>query len=154
MWVLFVVVASFVFGFLDSMLGLNGKTGLEPGATPSGVMYVVSMMGGVLSSLFALATFIPGIAVSIRRLHDVDRSGWWLLLTTAPYLVGLALAANGIATGTVNGLVILGGILILVGAIAGIVMLVWVCSKGTIGTNRFGPDPLDSSEEDLVRTFE
>ena len=32
--------------------------------------------------------------------------------------------------------------------------LVWFCSRGTIGSNRFGPDPIDTSEEDLVRTFE
>lgn len=32
-------------------------------------------------SLFSLATLIPGIAISVRRLHDVGKSGWWLLLT-------------------------------------------------------------------------
>ena len=33
------------------------------------------------NSLTALITFLPGLAVSIRRLHDVNRSGWWLLLS-------------------------------------------------------------------------
>ena len=32
-----------------------------------------------VSSLFSLATALPGIAVSVRRLHDINRSGWWLL---------------------------------------------------------------------------
>ena len=30
--------------------------------------------------IFTLLTFLPGLAVSVRRLHDVDRSGWWLLI--------------------------------------------------------------------------
>ena len=41
-----------------------------------------------LSALFSLATLIPLIAVSVRRLHDIDRSGWWVLLHLVP-LIGL-----------------------------------------------------------------
>ena len=33
-----------------------------------------------LGTIFTIATFIPSIAVSARRLHDIDRSGWWLLI--------------------------------------------------------------------------
>ena len=35
----------------------------------------------VVSNLVILATFVPTMAVSVRRLHDVGRSGWWFLLT-------------------------------------------------------------------------
>ena len=154
MWILFVLLGSIVFGILDSILGAGGKSPLEPAPPPNGLMYVVDIMGGVLSTLFVLATFIPGIAVSVRRLHDVDRTGWWMLVTSAPYLIGLILVASVATTGEVGGPVILGGILMLLGGIAAIVMLVWFCRRGTIGSNRFGPDPIDTSEEDLVRTFE
>ena len=41
----------------------------------------------VLSGLFMLAMLLPSIAVGIRRLHDTDRSGWWLLIGLVP-LVG------------------------------------------------------------------
>lgn len=41
----------------------------------------------LLSPLYTLAVFIPGLAVSVRRLHDTGRSGWWLLLSLVP-LVG------------------------------------------------------------------
>ena len=34
-----------------------------------------------INLIFTLATFLPGLAVSVRRLHDVNRSGWWLLIT-------------------------------------------------------------------------
>ena len=45
---------------------------------------------GPLGMIYGLAVLVPGIAVSIRRLHDTDRSGWWLLLGLVP-LVGLVL---------------------------------------------------------------
>jgi uncharacterized membrane protein YhaH (DUF805 family) len=53
---------------------------------------------------------LPAIAISVRRLHDIDRTGWWVLI----------------------GATIIGHIL----------LLVWFCTKGTPGRNRFGPDPL------------
>ena len=33
-----------------------------------------------INLIFTVATFLPGLAVSVRRLHDVNRSGWWLLI--------------------------------------------------------------------------
>jgi uncharacterized membrane protein YhaH (DUF805 family) len=39
---------------------------------------------GLASGLFQLATLIPTIAVSVRRLHDTSRSGWWYLLVFIP----------------------------------------------------------------------
>lgn len=41
-----------------------------------------------ISGIYSLAVLLPGIAVSVRRLHDTDRSGWWLLLTFIP-IVGV-----------------------------------------------------------------
>lgn len=43
--------------------------------------------GGLLSPLYALGVFIPSLAVGVRRLHDTNRSGWWLLIALVP-LVG------------------------------------------------------------------
>ncbi|MET0230990.1 MAG: DUF805 domain-containing protein [Rhodanobacteraceae bacterium] len=45
---------------------------------------------GPFVTLYGLVMLVPGIAVSIRRLHDIDRSGWWLLLGLVPF-VGLLL---------------------------------------------------------------
>ena len=42
--------------------------------------------GGVLSALYSLAVVIPSIAVTVRRLHDTGRSGWWILLPLIPVL--------------------------------------------------------------------
>ena len=42
---------------------------------------------GIVGSLYSLAVLIPGIAVSVRRLHDIGRCGWWMLIGLVP-LVG------------------------------------------------------------------
>lgn len=39
-----------------------------------------------LSDLFGLATLLPGLAVTARRLHDIDRSGWWMLIGLIPLI--------------------------------------------------------------------
>ena len=41
---------------------------------------------GLLTMIYVLATLIPSIAVSVRRLHDSDRSGWWFLITFVPLI--------------------------------------------------------------------
>jgi len=42
--------------------------------------------GGVLGGLYGLAVLIPGLAVSVRRLHDTNRSGWWYLINLIPLI--------------------------------------------------------------------
>lgn len=42
---------------------------------------------GILSTIYSLAVLIPGIAVCIRRLHDIGKSGWWWFIALIP-LVG------------------------------------------------------------------
>lgn len=37
--------------------------------------------GGPISGIMGLIHLIPGIAISVRRLHDIDRTGWWLLIS-------------------------------------------------------------------------
>ena len=66
---------------------------------------------GPVGPTFALATIIPLYSVSIRRLHDIDRTGWWILISLIP-LIG------------------------------GIVLIVFACTQGTKGVNRFGPSRL------------
>ena len=68
-WVLFLVLASAAIGIASS---------------------VVSAVG-YLSWLFNLATIVPSIAVAVRRLHDVGKSGWWLLASLVPVDDGLLL---------------------------------------------------------------
>lgn len=41
---------------------------------------------GLLSGLFLVGTLLPSLAVAVRRLHDTDRSGWWLLISLIPLI--------------------------------------------------------------------
>lgn len=45
----------------------------------------------VIDAVYCLAVFIPSIAVTVRRLHDSNNSGWWTLLILIPYIGGLIL---------------------------------------------------------------
>lgn len=53
--------------------------------------------GNLANSLWSLATLLPALAVGARRLHDIDRSGWWLLIGFIP-LIGLIVLVVFFAT--------------------------------------------------------
>ncbi len=74
-FILFNVLAVVVLGIIDVVLGTSSKeTGL-----------------GLLSGLYLLAVLLPALAVTVRRLHDTDRSGWWILIEFIPLIGGLVL---------------------------------------------------------------
>lgn len=56
----------------------------------------VSALFGVINLLVGLALFIPGLSVSVRRLHDIGRSGWWLLIAFT--LIGIIVLIVWFAT--------------------------------------------------------
>ena len=64
---LFTMIAGFVFSFIA---GFGAGYGSETIAT----------LGAGLYGIFTLAVLLPSLAVNVRRLHDVNRSGWWLFI--------------------------------------------------------------------------
>jgi uncharacterized membrane protein YhaH (DUF805 family) len=69
-FILFNILATLGFGLIDQMIGtFNFDAGYGP-----------------LSAIYTLAMIFPGVGVSIRRLHDTGRSGWWFLITAIPLL--------------------------------------------------------------------
>ena len=88
-------------------------------ADPFAGIGTLSTIGISLYGIFVLAVLIPSIAVTVRRLHDRDMSGWWYL----GFIVASAIP--------------------LLGLIASIAFLVVMFLPGTEGPNRFGPDPKD-----------
>ncbi|MCK0126296.1 DUF805 domain-containing protein [Gelidibacter sp. F2691] len=92
-YTLFIIVASIVLGLVD------------------GTIFGWGELFSPLSDLFSLATLLPSLAVTSRRLHDYDKSAWWMLL-------------------------------ILIPIIGWIVLIYWMCQKGTDGPNQYGNDPL------------
>ena len=89
---------------------------------------------GMVSSLTSLALLVPSLAVTARRLHDHNRSGWWQI---APY--GMALAA--VLTGWMDPPILFTAAMI-AALILLIVLFVWMVTRGTVGVNDFRPDPL------------
>ena len=57
----------------------------------AGTMYYGAVTGGLLSGLYALAMLIPSISVTVRRLHDTGRSGWWVLIGLIPLIGAIVL---------------------------------------------------------------
>jgi uncharacterized membrane protein YhaH (DUF805 family) len=53
-------------------------------ATVLGVVDFVLSSPGIIGMIFAVAILIPSIAVAVRRMHDTNRSGWWLLIAFIP----------------------------------------------------------------------
>jgi uncharacterized membrane protein YhaH (DUF805 family) len=68
-----------VFVAVSILLSLVNRELVRPlGAAPStDAIFVYSAKTGALSTLWSLANFVGGIAVTVRRLHDTNRSGWW-----------------------------------------------------------------------------
>jgi len=106
----------------------------------TGLRRMVFGMYGPLTVLLWLATIVPGFAVTVRRLHDTNRSAWWLLLLV-PYLLVIVASIAAVRSG--GGLMALGavGILSLVGMVGAIVLIVFMCLPSTPGDNRYGPNP-------------
>ena len=78
MFTLFNIIFAILAVILDYLLG---TTIIELGTGIEGLGY------GLFYILYALAVLIPGLAVSVRRLHDIGKNGWMLLLYLIP-LVG------------------------------------------------------------------
>lgn len=95
---LFTTVLSIVFIVLDHLVF---ATSLD------------SQSAGPLEAIFYLITFFPSLFVSVRRLHDTDRSFRWMFISIT--IVGL------------------------------VPLFYWFARKGTLGENRFGPDPLEAT---------
>ena len=78
-WVLFTIIASLAAGILDG-LAIAPILGRDAFYGPH-----------VLSALLGIALILPGLSVSVRRLHDIDRSGWWILIGLVPLIGNLVL---------------------------------------------------------------
>jgi uncharacterized membrane protein YhaH (DUF805 family) len=95
-WALFAFLAGVVASILDTIAGTTTSSG-----------------GGVFSGLVALGLLLPGLAVFFRRMHDIGRSGLWVLTLLIP-------VAN---------------------IVFGIIFIVWACKDSQPGANQHGPNP-------------
>lgn len=118
MFILFLLLCFIAIGIVEGLLGLSTtEHWVRRGPWWFDTGY--HTRGGSLTGLFGLAILIPWLAVAVRRLHDTDRSGFWLLIIFFPLIGSL-------------------------------VLLVFFIMSGTRGPNRFGPDPVEVGEPELV----
>ena len=94
------LIIGFVLGFLFAIAGFSETT--------------TQTLVGIVMLPVQIFIIIASTCLVIRRLHDVDKSGWWYLIMFT--IIGL------------------------------IPLIIWYCSKGTDGDNRFGKDPLEQQQ--------
>ena len=91
---LFTVLGGIVLSLIDGVLGTTiGYNQIIAGK-------IVHQEIGIIDALFQLAMLVPAIAVSVRRLHDTDRSGWFYLLIFIPIIGPVVLIVFFIQQGT------------------------------------------------------
>lgn len=134
------IVAALVIGGAAAGLSADASNGM---ATANGIVGMIATFGifAAIGALIYLVFLVPNIAVSVRRLHDTDKSGWWLMLYWGPVLVSLALTVVGGLTQS-SGLTGVGSIISLISWIGSLVLLVFMILPGTPGPNQYGPSPL------------
>ena len=69
----YVVLANFIIGFVLGFIG--------------GLLHIEKITT-IISAIYILATLVPGIAIVVRRLHDINKSGWYYFMAFIP-LVGI-----------------------------------------------------------------
>ena len=145
MWVLFQFLIGIGFGVLMVVVGgsaaamsTNPAQGLVAASGAVLVLYLLYL-------LVALVFLVPNIAVTVRRLHDTNRSGWWLLGFWIPYFfilyASFSSAMAGAKTGMSPQTPMLLGIVSLIWLVFCLVLLVFMFLEGTRGPNKYGPDP-------------
>ena len=121
-WVLFVMLGRAVFHGIDDVINSEGSSGEDR-----------------FRILFTMVTLLPTMSATVRRLHDVGRTGWWLAVWLAGLLGGLLLVGSlgrGVAD---QGSFI--ALMLITWAAIGVWWIVWMVRQGESGGNRFGPDP-------------
>jgi uncharacterized membrane protein YhaH (DUF805 family) len=143
------VLANMIIGILLTLL--DSILGLKLGASNS----------GVLSGLYNLAMFIPSLAVSVRRLHDIGKSGKLILLFYGILIIlvivmivsGFSVLMSGNFDMSSLGISFFGPILLILAM--SIWFLILFCTEGEHGSNKYGPDPKnDASEINEIGTSE
>ena len=120
------------------------------------ITFVLSIVGEILhteilSAIYALVMFLPSLAVQVRRLHDVNKSGAMLVIPVIFSIIIVIIltavmvsALGAVVTGSMGGFgvyAILFFALCLADIIFSIVLLVWFCKEGDRGANKYGEDP-------------
>ena len=122
---MFALLSGVVYALAAILMFAGGLFGLAQNSANFSSLTPLFYLGLAIAIIFFLAALVPSIAVTVRRLHDRNLSGWWYL-----------------------GVIVLGQIPYL-GFLINIAFLVFMVMPGDNGPNRFGADPLDPSRVDV-----
>lgn len=138
-------LAGLVAALIDDLVfGVTGSGTIEtiaPAAGVEGTGVWAELGQGPVASLLGLVTFLPALAVAVRRLHDTERSGWLLL---APFAIAFGGPVVVLTFAPLFG-GILAGVWVLAFLAALLLPLWWFVQPGTPGPNAYGPDPLETA---------
>lgn len=98
--------------------------------------------GYIISAVATLALLLPNLGVTVRRLHDTGRSGWWIVVPIVLY-IPLMIAAMMIVNNGNNfmGLMAVFSLFYLALFVYAIIVLVWLCQDSQPRPNKYGPSP-------------
>ena len=106
---------------------------------------------GIVACLALAALLLPYLGVAVRRLHDTNRTGWWIAGPIVLYGIGMFLMGPALTDPTMMsdpaamGSMGTASIFLILGGILGIVVLVFFLMGGTKGPNKYGEDPYGGS---------
>ena len=140
---MFVLFQILVYAALMMLMVVLGGAAVLGGGDPTALAAAGggALLVGAIYLLFSLAMLIPSLAAGVRRLHDTNRTGWWILAPLAPYVlmfVAFGMAANSPDSGAAGVLAMVSGLAVFGLAIT---LLIFLLLDGTRGPNRYGADP-------------
>ena len=94
---------------------------------------------GLFDGLFVMAMLTPSIAVTVRRLHDTGRSGWWALLML-PIGIAFTVGVDNLTSGGTSESDLI-AIMLMVGMVGIVVLFVFMVMDSNLNDNQFGPNP-------------
>jgi uncharacterized membrane protein YhaH (DUF805 family) len=154
LWIGLVLTPALVYeSFVTRTLGLSWRQ-FGQIFSGSGLANPVGQKALLLMLPFWLITAVPSLAIGVKRLHDRNRKGWWIILFVyAPWVLGIfqptilqSLGRDAHLPKTLANILI--GLSVTSLDVWGFVEL--YCLRGTVGQNGFGPDPLGTPVEHVL----
>lgn len=122
-WVLFNLIVGFVANMISSLLGSL-----------------------TLCLIVIVALLIPSISVTVRRLHDIGKSGWYYLLLVVPIVLMFYLLFTYLfiydASSSIFYII---GLLEITSFILAIIFIIWLAKDSQPGMNKYGPNPKENN---------
>lgn len=122
-WVLFNLIVGFVANMISSLLG-------------SLTLYFI-IVGALL---------IPSISVTVRRLHDIGKSGWYYLLPVVPLVAMFFLLFTYLVTYDASSSIFyIIGFFEIAALVLSIIFIIWMAKDSQPGMNKYGPNPKENN---------